>query len=98
MLIVLYLQAKQLQIDDLLKKVDDAQLEQDRLREEKDQEIAILQEGMDATIQQLHEVQQVISLLRVHVQILMQCAIKCIDPGHCRSDHKRSDRYFNSRQ
>ena len=31
----------------------------ERLRDEKDQEIAILQEGMDATIQQLHESQQV---------------------------------------
>jgi hypothetical protein len=32
----------------------------ERLREEKDQEIMILQEGMDSTIEQLNEAQQVI--------------------------------------
>ncbi|KAH8119873.1 ANTH domain-containing protein [Phellopilus nigrolimitatus] len=52
------LRAKQIQIDDLLKKMDDSSLEVDRIREEKDQEIAILQEGMDTTIQQLSEAQQ----------------------------------------
>ena len=52
------LQAKQTQIDDLLTKLDDAQGDVERLREEKDQEIAILQEGMDSTIQQLSEAQQ----------------------------------------
>ena len=52
------LQAKQTQIDDLLTKLDDAQGDVERLREEKDQEIAILQEGMDNTIQQLSEAQQ----------------------------------------
>ncbi|EPT01538.1 hypothetical protein FOMPIDRAFT_1144834 [Fomitopsis schrenkii] len=52
------LRAKQLQIDDLLVKLDNASADMDRLREEKDQEIAILQEGMDSTIQQLHESQQ----------------------------------------
>ncbi|KZT75000.1 hypothetical protein DAEQUDRAFT_16941 [Daedalea quercina L-15889] len=52
------LRAKQLQIDDLLAKLDSASADMDRLREEKDQEIAILQEGMDSTIQQLHDSQQ----------------------------------------
>ncbi|EMD41891.1 hypothetical protein CERSUDRAFT_79505 [Gelatoporia subvermispora B] len=52
------LRAKQLQIDDLLSKLDNASADMERLREEKDQEIAILQEGMDSTIQQLHESQQ----------------------------------------
>ncbi|KZT02470.1 cytoskeleton assembly control protein [Laetiporus sulphureus 93-53] len=52
------LRAKQIQIDDLLAKLDSAQADIERLREEKDQEIAILQEGMDSTIQQLHEAQQ----------------------------------------
>ncbi|KAI0727814.1 cytoskeleton assembly control protein [Fomitopsis betulina] len=52
------LRAKQLQIDDLLVKLDNASADMDRLREEKDQEIAILQEGVDTTIQQLHEAQQ----------------------------------------
>ena len=53
------MQAKQIQIDDLLKKLDDTNLEVERIKDEKDQEIAILQEGMDSTIQQLHEAQQV---------------------------------------
>ncbi|KAF8898982.1 ANTH domain-containing protein [Infundibulicybe gibba] len=52
------LRAKQLQIDDLLSKLDNASGDIERLREEKDQEIMILQEGMDSTIQQLSEAQQ----------------------------------------
>ena len=48
-----------MQIDDLLVKLDNATADLDRLRDEKDQEIAILQEGMDSTIQQLSEAQQV---------------------------------------
>lgn len=39
--------------------MDGAAGELERLRDEKDQEIAILQEGMDSTLQQLSEVQQV---------------------------------------
>jgi len=42
-----------------LGKLDGATGELERLRDEKDQEIAILQEGMDTTLQQLSEVQQV---------------------------------------
>jgi hypothetical protein len=52
-------QSKQIQLDDLLGKLDGATGELERLRDEKDQEIAILQEGMDTTLQQLSEVQQV---------------------------------------
>lgn len=52
-------QAKQLQINDLLTKLDEASGEVERVRDEKDQEIMILQEGMDTTIQQLSEAQQV---------------------------------------
>ena len=48
-----------MQIDDLLTKFDDTTAEMERLREEKDQEILILQEGVDDTLQQLHEAQQV---------------------------------------
>jgi len=50
--------AKQLQIDDLLSKLNNASGDLDCLREEKDQEIMILQEGM-STIQQLSDAQQV---------------------------------------
>ncbi|KIM70189.1 hypothetical protein SCLCIDRAFT_102287 [Scleroderma citrinum Foug A] len=52
------LRSKQIQLDDLLVKVNNAQLDMERLRDEKDQEIMILQEGMDSTIQQLSEAQQ----------------------------------------
>ena len=52
-------QAKQIQIDDLFAKLDNSSGDLERLREEKDQEIAILQEGMDSTIQQLSDVHQV---------------------------------------
>lgn len=58
MLLVL-LQAKQIQIDDLFSKLDSSSAELEHLRDEKDQEIAILQEGMDSTIQQLSDAQQV---------------------------------------
>ncbi|THH19040.1 hypothetical protein EW146_g2043 [Bondarzewia mesenterica] len=47
------LRAKQIQIDDLLGKLDAAGVELENLREEKDQEIMILQEGMDSTIHKL---------------------------------------------
>ena len=60
-------QAKQLQIDDLLVKLNNASGDLERLREEKDQEIMILQEGMDSTIQQLSEAQQVIQLSAPHI-------------------------------
>ena len=56
-------QAKQIQIDDLLHKLDASAGELERLREEKDQEILIMQEGMDNIIQKLSEVQQVCDLL-----------------------------------
>ncbi|CAL1694948.1 unnamed protein product [Somion occarium] len=52
------LRAKQIQIDDLLGKLDNASHEIERVQDEKDQEIAILQEGMDTTIQQLSDAQQ----------------------------------------
>ena len=47
-----------MQIDDLLVKLNNASGDLERLKEEKDQEIMILQEGMDSTIQQLSETQQ----------------------------------------
>ncbi|EJD51962.1 cytoskeleton assembly control protein [Auricularia subglabra TFB-10046 SS5] len=53
------LRAKQIQIDDLLRRVDDARLEADRVREEKEQEIQILHEEVDSTLQQMAEMQQV---------------------------------------
>jgi molecular chaperone GrpE (heat shock protein) len=47
-----------MQIDDLLHKLDNVGGDLERLRDEKDQEIMILQEGMDSTLQQLSETQQ----------------------------------------
>ncbi|KAI9460554.1 ANTH domain-containing protein [Lactarius psammicola] len=52
------LRSKQIQLDDLLAKLDAASGELEHLRDEKDQEIAILQEGMDHTLQQLSDAQQ----------------------------------------
>lgn len=43
--------------------MNDASDSLERLREEKDEEIMILQEGMDSTIKQLSEAQQVHILL-----------------------------------
>lgn len=59
-----------MQIDDLLAKLDDASGDVERLREEKDQEIAILQEGMDSTIQSLSEAQQVCCLFLIGTAML----------------------------
>lgn len=63
-------QAKQLQIEDLLARVDGHQDEFERLRDEKDQEIAIMQEGLDTTIQQLADAQQVIIVIREILNLL----------------------------
>ncbi|KAJ6575323.1 ANTH-domain-containing protein [Mycena capillaripes] len=52
------LRAKQIQIDDLLFKVSNAEGDMERLREEKDQEILVLDESMTQTIRQLQEAQQ----------------------------------------
>jgi chromosome segregation ATPase len=51
------LRSKQLQIDELLRKLDQAASDMESLKEEKDQEILILQEGMDSTLHQLSEAQ-----------------------------------------
>ncbi|KAH9944261.1 cytoskeleton assembly control protein [Epithele typhae] len=52
------LRAKQMQIDDLLAKLDNAGGDLDRLREEKDDEIEILNDSLTQTLRQLHEAQQ----------------------------------------
>ena len=52
-------QAKQLQIDDLLRKLDEHAQDVERIREEKDQEIAIAEEGMTSALTQLAEIHQV---------------------------------------
>ncbi|KAJ7040405.1 ANTH domain-containing protein [Mycena alexandri] len=52
------LRAKQIQIDDLLTKVNNAEGDLERLRDEKDQEIMVLDESMTDTIQRLSDAQQ----------------------------------------
>lgn len=52
-------QGKQDQIDELLRKIDGTAAEMEHLRDEKDQEILILQETVDTTLEQLAEAQQV---------------------------------------
>lgn len=48
-----------MQMDDLITKLDNSAADIEKLREEKDQEIEILQAGMDSTIEQLNEARQV---------------------------------------
>jgi hypothetical protein len=48
-----------MQIDDLLRKLDAKEGEVNRMVEEKDQELAILQEGMDSTLQQMNDLRLV---------------------------------------
>ncbi|KAK7064058.1 endocytosis protein end4 [Favolaschia claudopus] len=57
------LRAKQIQIDDLLVKVNNAEGDMEHLREEKDQEILVLEEGMNDTIERLKESQQALQEL-----------------------------------
>lgn len=82
-----FLQAKQIQIDDLFSKLDSSSAVLERLRDEKDQEIAILQEGMDSTIQQLSDTHQV----RVSLLVTMSWRHWFPDTGHCKGGHKRAD-------
>lgn len=51
------LKAKQLRIDAMTEKLDSASADLEALREEKDQEIMILQESVDSTLQQMADLQ-----------------------------------------
>lgn len=93
MLLVL-LQAKQIQIDDLFSKLDSSSAALEHLRDEKDQEIAILQEGMDSTIQQLSDAQQV----RLQGPTAWSWFHWFLDTRHCIGGHKRADRHLDPRQ
>lgn len=48
-----------MQIDDLLRKLDSKEGEVSRMIEEKDQELMILQEGMDSTLQEMNDLRLV---------------------------------------
>ena len=50
-------QSKQVEIDILLSQLNDKEGEAARIRDEKDEEILIMQEGMDTTIRQISELQ-----------------------------------------
>lgn len=50
---------KQALIDEFLKQIEDQQGEADHIRQEKDEEIAVLQAGMDECLSQLAELQHV---------------------------------------
>jgi huntingtin-interacting protein 1-related protein len=52
-------QAKQMQIDELLHKIDAKDGEVRRMTEEKEQELLIMQEGMDSTLQELQNMRLV---------------------------------------
>jgi cell division FtsZ-interacting protein ZapD len=47
------LRSKQMQIDDLLKKLDDQKREHEMLLDDKDAELQVMQESMDSTLQEL---------------------------------------------
>lgn len=49
------LRAKQMQIDDLLHKLDSKDGDLARVVEEKEQELMIMQEGMDSTLKELSD-------------------------------------------
>lgn len=51
------LKAKQLRLDAMADKLDSASSDLERLREEKDEEIMILQESVDSTLQQMADIQ-----------------------------------------
>jgi len=53
------MQAKQIQLEDKTKELDERRYDLEQLREEKDQEIQILQESVDSTLQQMAEMQAV---------------------------------------
>ena len=87
--ILLVPQAKQIQIDDMFSKLDNSSADLERLREEKDQEIAILQEGMDSTIRQLSDAQQV----RAPRFVTGSWSHMFIDARHYDGSHKHANRY-----
>jgi len=53
------LQAKQIQLQDKTKEVKERRYELEQLREDKDEELPILQESVDSTLQQMAEMQSV---------------------------------------
>jgi len=88
------MQAKQVQIDGLLSKLDNSAGDLERLREEKDQEIEILQAGMDTTIEQLNEARQVWNATK-------SWTFKtdpCIEPRIRWWNYERTNRYTYPRQ
>lgn len=89
-----FLQAKQIQIDELFDKLASSSAALEHLRDEKDQEIAILQEGMDSTIQQLSDAQQV----RLSSLSVWSWSYWFIDTRYCNGGHKRADRHLDPRQ
>lgn len=53
------MQDKQRQMDTMARKLDDATAELERIREDKDEEIQILEESVNATLKQMQELHQV---------------------------------------
>jgi hypothetical protein len=79
-----------MQIDDLLAKLNNASGDLERLRDEKDQEIMILQAGMDSTIEQLSEAQQVPLFNRV-LDPNSFLKLLSLEPGPGRRNDQRSN-------
>jgi len=78
-------------------KLNSASGDLERLRDEKDQEIMILQAGMDSTIEQLSEAQQVPSLLKISTQTAFWNYFS-LEPGFGGWNNQRSDWHIDSGQ
>lgn len=78
-----------MQIDDLLHKIDEKDGEVARVVEEKEQELLIMQEGMDSTLKELSE-------MRI-VREMIQHQLNSSDIGRHQSSLRRPSRHFDLR-
>lgn len=67
---------KQALIDEFLKQIEDQQGEADHIRQEKDEEIAVLQAGMDECLSQLAELQHV-NIVIYFILIIILTVLLC---------------------
>lgn len=71
-------------MDSIARRLDDATAELDRIREDKDQEIQILQESVDTTLQRMAEIQAV----REHDSEKRPKLILCTDSRYRGPNHQ----------
>lgn len=71
----------------MTEKLESASADLERLREEKDEEIMILQEGVDSTLQKMADIQAVMLFT---YEESVSFTDYCIDPRNCRANHRCS--------